>query len=122
MNRAARAKCFSAFAALSACSAAYHTAGALGMLTGSESPWWRHTIFVAIGVTGIWYFLRRPIALLPLFILLTVQQFGSHGARALRWWMRDQRVDVISIFTLTALSVALVLLVLDARDRSVRNR
>ena len=88
------------------------------MLSGSAPPWWRHMIFAVISVAGIWYFLRRPVALLPLFILLTIQQFGSHGERALRWWVRDGKVDAISLLTLTALSVALVVLVLDARDRS----
>ena len=118
MKTLTRTSTFPIFATLSACAAAYHVAGALGMLSGSESQPLRHAVFVAIGLTGIWYFLRRPIVLLPLFVLLTIQQFGSHGARALRWWTRDGTVDVISLFTLIALSVALVLLMLDARDRS----
>ena len=93
-----------------------------GALTYDASPLWRHAIFAGIDSIGIWYFLKRPVALLPVFILVVAQQFVSHGHRAILWWVRDGRIDTISIITLTALSMALPLLVLDARDRSPRVR
>ena len=91
-------------------------------LPHDASPMWRHAIFAGIDSIGIWYFLKRPVALLPVFILVVAQQFVSHGHRAILWWIRDGRIDTISIITLTALSMALPLLVLDARDRSPRVR
>ena len=113
-----RAAIFVALAALSAAAAAYHLAGTLGLLAGDTTPQWRHALFIAIDLVGVWYLLRRPLPLLPLFAILVGQQFVSHGGRAIRWWFASARVDAISIGTLVALSIAFVLLILDARDRS----
>ena len=107
---------------MSAFAAAYHVAAVFGALPDDASPVWRHAIFVGIDSIGIWYLLKRPVALLPVFLLVVAQQSVSHGQRAILWWIRDGRIDMISIITLSALSVALPLLVLDARDRSPRVR
>ena len=109
---------FAVLAALSAGAAAYHVAGALGQLSGDTTPHWRHALFIAIDLVGVWYLLRRPLLLLPIFAVLVGQQFVSHGSRAIRWWAESARIDAISIGTLAALSIAFVLLILDARDRS----
>jgi hypothetical protein len=111
-------KLFNALAAGSAVAAAYHVAGAAHLPGIDAAPVWRHLLFAAIDSAGIWYLLRRPIGLLPVFVCLCIQQANSHGGRALRWWTIDGRIDVISIATLTGLAIALVALVLDARDRS----
>ena len=109
---------FRLLAALCAAAALYHVFGALGMLRGEATPIGRHTRFVVIDTVAAWYLLRRPIVLLPAFTCLVGQQCVSHGARALRWWHESARIDALSIGTLVTLSVALALLVLDARDRS----
>jgi hypothetical protein len=118
MSSPSRHTMFAVLAALSAGAAAYHVAGALGQLTGDATPRWRHALFIAIDLVGAWYLVRRPLPLLPVFALLVGQQFVSHGGRAIRWWVQSARVDTISIGTLVALSIAFVLLILDARDRS----
>ena len=122
MTASHRKSAFALFASLSACAAAYHVAAVSGALPDDASPMWRHAIFAGIDSIGIWYLLKRPVALLPVFILFVAQQFVSHGHRAILWWIRDGRIDTISIITVTALSMALPLLVLDARDRSPRVR
>jgi hypothetical protein len=104
------------------CAVAYHAAGAFGFLTSDTTPVWRHLLFVVIDALGIWYFLRRPVIVLPVFALLFAQQIYSHGGRVLRWWTVEHRVDTISIITLTGLTIACVALVIDARDRSPRVR
>lgn len=113
---------FAVLAALSAVAASYHVAGLLGQLSGDTTPHWRHALFIVIDGVGVWYLLRRPLPLLPIFGVLVGQQFVSHGGRAIRWWGASGRVDAISIGTLVALSIAFVLLILDARDRSPRVR
>ena len=118
MSSPSRHTIFAVLAALSAGASAYHVAGALGQLSGDTTPHWRHALFIAIDVVGVWYLLRRPLPLLPIFGVLVVQQFMSHGGRAIRWWVESARIDSISIGTLVALSVTFVLLILDARDRS----
>ena len=118
MSSPSRHAIFAVLAALSAGAAAYHVAGAVGRLVGDTTPHWRHALFIAIDVVGVWYLLRRPLPLLPIFGVLVGQQFFSHGGRAMRWWAESARVDAISIGTLVALSVTFVLLTLDARDRS----
>jgi hypothetical protein len=109
---------FVALAALSAGAAAYHVAGVAGQIPSDGSPLWRHALFVAIDLLGAWYLIRRPIALLPAFVVVVCQQYLSHGSRAMRWWNEFARIDTLSIGTLVMLTVALVLLMLDARDRS----
>jgi hypothetical protein len=111
-------KLFCVLATASALAAAYHVAGASHLLGADATPVWRHLLFVVIDSAGIWYLLRRPIALLPVFICLCAQQAYSHGGRMLRWWMIDGRIDVISVVTLAVLVIALVALVRDARDQS----
>lgn len=113
---------FAWLAAGSALAAVYHLAGVLGALSTDATPVWRHLLFVTIDSVGVWYLLRRPLALLPLYCLIYVQQLHSHGVRALRWWALDARIDYLSVGTLLALSVALGALVIDARDRSPRVR
>jgi hypothetical protein len=113
---------FIMLAALSAGAAVYHIAGAAGRIPGDDGSLWRHALFVAIDLLGAWYLVRRPIPLLPVFVLLVCQQYLSHGSRALRWWHESERIDIISLGTLLMLTVSLVLLVLDARDRSPRVR
>ena len=109
---------FFALAALSSAAAVYHMVGAAGQLSSDASPPWRHTVFVGIDLLGAWYLVRRPLMLLPAFVLLVCQQYLSHGGRALRWWTESARIDTLSIGTLVMLTVALVLLLVDARDRS----
>ena len=118
MTIPSRRAAFHVLAALSGAAAAYHVAGALGQLAGDTTPTWRHGVFIAIDLIGVWYLLRRPIGLLPAFTIVVCQQFLSHGGRAMLWWAESARIDALSIGTLVALTVALALLVLDARDRS----
>ena len=119
MSPSLRRSTFQVLAALSAAAAGYHVVGALGWLRGDATPVWRHTLFIGIDCIGVWYLLRRPLAWLPLFVVLVGQQYVSHGGRAIRWWSASARIDTVSIGTLLALTVALALLLLDARDRSM---
>jgi hypothetical protein len=113
---------FQILAACSAAAACYHVLGTWGLLADDQTPVWRHALFVTIDLFGAWYLLRRPLLLLPCFLALVAQQYGSHGSRLVLWWTIDGRVDLLSIGTLLALNIAAVLLVLDARDRSPRVR
>ena len=117
-----RTSIFRLLAAFSACAAAYHVAGVLGVLPDDATPAWRHALFVGIDAIGAWYLLTRPLVLLPVFMVLVVQQFVSHGSRVVLWGTRDGRIDTLSVITLAALVLALLLLILDVRDRSPRVR
>jgi hypothetical protein len=107
---------FLAVGAISA--AAYHAFVALGVVPDAGSSITRHATFVVIDAVTAWYVFRRPLWLLPAFVMLWVQQTFSHGGRALRWWSESHSVDVISIVVVVGMWCGLGLLLLDARDRS----
>lgn len=115
-----RTASFRAIAVGCVLAAGYHLAGALGALgalPANDSPAIRHLAFVAIDLSAAWYVLRRPLALLPVFVVFVMQQTMGHGVRAVRWW-QSGAIDWISLGTLGVLYAALILLTLDARDRS----
>ncbi len=113
-----RERAFVMLAIASGCAATFHALAANGWIAHDGSSPVRHVVFVAINVGVGWYAIRRPLWLLPAFLVLVVQQTHGHGGRALRWWVSEGRVDVVSVAVLCALYGALVLLILDARDRS----
>ena len=112
-----------AFCALTAC--VYHVLGVFGVLahfdidrTGST----RHAAFVVINIALVWYFLVRPLWVLPLFAALAVQQTYSHGSYAWSLWQSTGQIDAISVVTLAVLYAASVALVRDARARLTAGR
>jgi hypothetical protein len=108
---------FNVSAALMLIAACYHVLGVGGWIDRDSSAA-RHATFVLISIAGAWYVRRRPLWVLPFFLLLVAQQTASHGGHAMKWWTDAHRVDVISLATLLVLYTCAVLLVLDARDRS----
>ncbi len=112
---------FRILAAGAVLAAAYHAAGLADLLPNSRTPDWRHALFIGIDLVLAGYLLRRPLWMFPLFVLLFVQQAVSHGQYALELWRTRHEFDYISLIDLVALSLALVLLSLDLKDR-LRNR
>ena len=106
-------RAFAMLALFSALASVYHVCGVLGMLANDATSLMRHLVFVAIDVVGVWYFLKRPLVVFPLFLAIVVQQTVSHGTRAVRQWETLRQVDVISFVTLGALYVGLALLILE---------
>lgn len=83
-------------------------------------PAWRHVVFVVIDSTLAWLFLRRPVWFVWAYAVLTVQVFYSHGGSAWASWQHDGRVASIDAAALVAIPLALGLLVVDYRARTVR--
>jgi uncharacterized membrane protein len=113
--------CFRILAIGAVLAAGYHAAGLAGLLANSQAPAWRHALFIAIDLVLAWYLLRRPLWMFPLFVLLFIQQAVSHGRHAIDLYRSRHVIDYISLVDLAALSIGLVLLTLDARNR-LRNR
>jgi hypothetical protein len=101
----------------SGAAALYHLLGALGFLPNSVSPVWRHVLFVAIDMVGIWYFQKRPAWLFPAYVALVVQQTLTHGQQAIEQWRTLGTLDLISIIDLAALYIGLVALCVDLAGR-----
>jgi hypothetical protein len=114
MTPRARGRLFVIFAIAFAGAAAFH---AVAMVTAVEpsSARWRHALFVAIDVALAALVIRRPPWFPWVFALLLVQQAWSHGT-SLVAHAQAGTVDVLSLVTLIALPVVLVLLVVDARS------
>jgi hypothetical protein len=95
--------------------AGYHAAGLADLLPNSQTPDWRHALFVAIDLVLAWYLLRRPLWMFPLFVLLFIQQAVSHGQNAIALWRSRHVIDYISAVDLGALLLGLVLLIADLK-------
>jgi hypothetical protein len=81
-----------AFLALGfAIGAGYHLIAALLPAFGIAGPRWRHILFVGIDLLTAWYMLRRPLWLLPAFLVLVAQQVYNDGGRIWRWWHGGRR-------------------------------
>ncbi len=63
-------RAFAMLALFSALASVYHVCGVLGMVANDATSSMRHLVFVAIDVVGVWYFLKRPLVLLPCFLRL----------------------------------------------------
>lgn len=111
------ARAFAMLALFSGLASVYHVCGVLGMLAHDATSSMRHLVFVVIDVVGVWYFLKRPLVVFPLFLAIVVQQSVSHGTRAVRQWETLRQVDVISFVTLGALYVGLALLIFEIRHK-----
>lgn len=85
-------------------------------------PAWRHVVFIVIDSSVAWLFLRRPMWLVWAYAVLTAQILSSHGMGAWVVWTNEHRIDWISVAISIAAPVALVLLLLDWRERRISDR
>ena len=108
---------FFALAAAFALTAFFHFSAAVCPDIDPEAPTWRHLLFVGINIVCVIGFVCRPLAFIPFFALLTIQQIASHGTHAARLWCRDGRVDFPSIAVVLVVPFALYCLVADALRR-----
>lgn len=103
-------------AALSACAAVYHIACILSHM--DNTPVWRHIIFFCISVTGIWALIKRPSWLLYALIVLSLQQWYSHGNYLIVKYREEQSIHWVSIVVLILLPVITYAVWKDRKRRS----
>jgi hypothetical protein len=80
-------------------------------------PVWRHLVLIAIGVSSVWLFQRRPWWLVWAYGVLTVQTVNGHGRAIWRFWQERGAIDWISIAACLAIPLVLLLLVIDRLER-----
>lgn len=113
-----RKQLFIVFAVLAVIIAVYHVIGIFYTVDGS--PAWRHGIFVCINLFCVYGILNRPKYFILIVFLLLVQQCYSHGQRMVKMWAAQQRIDWVSVFVLVLLLIALICLIEDQRQKSLR--
>lgn len=91
--------------------AVYHLIGVFYVI--NDSPAWRHGIFFALSIFGIYGILKRPKYFVFLFGILLLQQLYSHGGDLIHIWQTEHKVDWISLFVLLFLPTVFVFLILD---------
>ena len=94
--------------------ALYHAVAALMPELGIYGPRWRHGLFVGVDLFTAWYFLRRPLWLLPAYVALVVQQFNGHGRYLVTLWQAEHRIHWLALVSPIGLTFGLVLLGYDA--------
>ncbi|MFN8286468.1 MAG: hypothetical protein U0V74_06940 [Chitinophagales bacterium] len=98
------------------CAAIYHAVGIFYPI--NEAPPWRHGLFVVINLLGAWFLLKRPVACLPIFALIMLQQLYSHGTFLINTWNEAHRIDWPSVFVLIFFPLTAVLLWIDYRNKN----
>jgi hypothetical protein len=79
------------------------------------SPSWRHCIFVFINIISIYGVIKRPKWFIWFVILLTVQQWYSHGGYALHIWQTESKIHWISIADIILLPLLVTLLIFERK-------
>jgi hypothetical protein len=97
-------KYFFYFAAvLSACAAIYH---AIGICHPTDhSPAWRHFVFCCISVAGVWAMIKRPYWLVYLLVILTLQQWYSHGTYLVTRYNNEHSIHWLSVMVIIIMPV-----------------
>lgn len=111
----AREILFKLLAAGALCAALYHAVGLFYPI--NEAPVWRHALFVVINVVAAVCFIKRPACFLPIFALLMVQQFYSHGTFLFNTWQQTHSIDWPSVLVLVFMPLALWALWIDYREK-----
>lgn len=96
--------------------AVYHLIGIFYAI--DASPAWRHGIFTALSIFGIYGILKRPKYFVFLFGILLLQQFYSHGGDFIHLWQTEHKIDWISLFVLLFLPTVFVFLILDRMKKN----
>lgn len=76
----------------------------------SETPAWRHAIFVGINSICIYGLLKRPRWFIWFVGILTIQQWYSHGSYAIELWQKQQSIHWISVGVIIFMPVLFILL------------
>ncbi|MEO8174263.1 MAG: hypothetical protein ABI581_14310, partial [Sediminibacterium sp.] len=83
-----------------------------------NSPVWRHIIFCCISIAGVWALLKRPPWLIYPMIVLTLQQWYSHGNYLMMKYHEEHSIHWISVAVIVLLPVITFALWIDRKRRS----
>lgn len=93
----------------------YHFAGIFTAF--DHSPAWRHGFFILINFTGLYGCLKRPAWFLYFILILSIQQFYSHGTFLVQYYRQTKQVHLLSAAVLVLLPVLLVLLIKERKNK-----
>jgi hypothetical protein len=119
MNKKALHIIFYAFAVICFFAMLYHIKGIFYPTTVTAA--WRHGIFVFINIICIYGVIKRPKWFIWFAVILTIQQWYSHGGYALQLWQTENRIDWISIGDIILLPVLVWLLFIEGRASAPTN-
>jgi hypothetical protein len=110
---------FYAFTIISFIAMLYHIKGIFYPTT--LTPAWRHGIFVCINIICIYGVIKRPKWFIWFAVILTVQQWYSHGSYAIHLWQTENKIHWISVVDVILLPVLVWLLFLDRKIKAPTN-
>lgn len=118
LNAKAREVYFKLFALFCFITALYHVVGVFYKI--NDAPPLRHLLFVGVNLFCAYGILKRPTYFVYAFGVLLVQQYYSHGGSVVHTWVEKNQVDWLSVVVLIALTVAMVCIVQDAREKKLQ--
>jgi hypothetical protein len=115
IDRRRLAPWLAAAAVLFAAGSLFHAWRIFASEASDATPGWRHALFIAIDAAVAVGLVKRPSWFPYLFLLLTIQQLGSHGSAAWLLWSQHRGLDMISIGVVVIMPLVCALLFWDAR-------
>jgi hypothetical protein len=106
---------FIIFACLAFAAAVYHLVAVF--ISFDKTPAWRHALFIGINIIAIYGLVKRPKWFLWFVVLLTLQQWYSHGSYAIGLWQNEHRIHWISIGVIVLLPLLCILLFIDQKAK-----
>ncbi len=77
----------------------------------------RHAIFIVINIIFIYGVLKRPKWFIWFVLVLTLQQWYSHGSYAIELWQQQHIIHWISVADILLLPLLLILLIVDKKNK-----
>ena len=77
----------------------------------------RHILFILVNIVCIYGTLKRPKWFIWFVLVLTLQQWYSHGSYAITLWQQQHIVHWISVADILLLPFLLILLIADKKNK-----
>jgi hypothetical protein len=106
---------FIVFAVVAFFTMLYHLNGIF--YPNSDTPAWRHALFVVINIILIYGLLKRPKWFVWFVAILIAQQWYSHGSYAFMLWQKEHIIHWISVAIIIFLPLLFILLSADKKNK-----
>lgn len=71
-------------------------------------PKGRHLFWIIINIVGIYYLVHRRWYIIPIIIVLTIQQVSGHGTALINHWHNTHEISVIHLFPVVFVPLLLI--------------
>ena len=82
----------------------------------NDAPIWRHVLFVLVDFYCVYGLLKRPKYFVYFFLIMTIQQYYSHGFQLIENWNAAHKIHWVSLFILVLFPIGLWFLYIEQKS------